>query len=401
MSDKLLLVDDEPGLREAVQAYLSQSGFTVEVATNGQEGWDKLQQDIPDLVITDIMMPEVDGYQLLKQMREDPRLKAIPVVFLTARGMTSDRIQGYQARCDAYISKPFDPDELVAVVENLLARRSNATEGLEDGETPDIATLARQIQEIKELLTHKSAIPQKSDPVQIDLTPREESVLELVAQGLMNKEIASRLETSVRNVEKYVSRLFSKTGTNEQPHGVGSLCVREWFDGLAVFRKEKVINRPDCDNKKGDRRDIRQRPMTQTQKQEAEDATDIKQTQGSVESQNLGIGGGFSSGFALKQTLIELKGAAAQVIDTCGGDGEVIAIEFSQGIEVERDGEQGRQHQQIASDIERTAGNRQNPQPEGHGGDKDLSQDPGGHHLNPFPAGETVGVAGVGVRGGK
>ncbi|MFO8038821.1 MAG: response regulator transcription factor [Sodalinema sp.] len=216
MSDKLLLVDDEPGLREAVQAYLSQSGFTVEVATNGQEGWDKLQQDIPDLVITDIMMPEVDGYQLLKQMREDPRLKSIPVVFLTARGMTSDRIQGYQARCDAYISKPFDPDELVAVVENLLARRSNATEGLEDGETPDIATLARQIQEIKELLTHKSAIPQKSDPVQIDLTPREESVLELVAQGLMNKEIASRLETSVRNVEKYVSRLFSKTGTNSR-----------------------------------------------------------------------------------------------------------------------------------------------------------------------------------------
>lgn len=216
MSDKLLLVDDEPGLREAVQAYLSQSGFTVEVATNGQEGWDKLQQDIPDLVITDIMMPEVDGYQLLKQMREDPRLKSIPVVFLTARGMTSDRIQGYQARCDAYISKPFDPDELVAVVENLLARRSNVTEGLEDGETPDIATLARQIQEIKELLTHKSAIPQKSDPVQIDLTPREESVLELVAQGLMNKEIASRLETSVRNVEKYVSRLFSKTGTNSR-----------------------------------------------------------------------------------------------------------------------------------------------------------------------------------------
>ncbi|OAB59763.1 two-component system response regulator [Phormidium willei BDU 130791] len=216
MSDKLLLVDDEPGLREAVQAYLSQSGFTVEIATNGQEGWEKLQQDIPDLVITDIMMPEVDGYQLLKQMREDPRLKSIPVVFLTARGMTSDRIQGYQARCDAYISKPFDPDELVAVVENLLARRSNATEGLEDGETPDIATLARQIQEIKELLTHKSAIPQKSDPVQIDLTPREESVLELVAQGLMNKEIASRLETSVRNVEKYVSRLFSKTGTNSR-----------------------------------------------------------------------------------------------------------------------------------------------------------------------------------------
>ncbi|WP_017660709.1 response regulator transcription factor [Baaleninema simplex] len=216
MSAKLLLVDDEPGLREAVQAYLADSGFTVVVATNGQEGWEKLQQEDPDLVITDIMMPEIDGYQLLKQMREDPRFRALPVVFLTARGMTSDRIQGYQARCDAYISKPFDPDELVAVVENLLERRAAATESTEEGEPPDLATLARQIQEIKELLTHKNAIPQKSAPLDIDFTPREESVLQLVAQGLMNKEIASRLDTSVRNVEKYVSRLFSKTGTNSR-----------------------------------------------------------------------------------------------------------------------------------------------------------------------------------------
>ncbi|MBO9998998.1 MAG: response regulator transcription factor [Cyanobacteria bacterium SID2] len=216
MSAKLLLVDDEPGLREAVQAYLSDSGFTVVVAANGQEGWDKLQQEDPDLVVTDIMMPEVDGYQLLKRMREDPRFKATPVVFLTARGMTVDRIQGYQARCDAYISKPFDPDELVAVIENLLERRSMATESTIEGEPPDLATLARQIQEIKDLLTHKNAIPQKNTPIDIDFTPREESVLQLVAQGLMNKEIASRLDTSVRNVEKYVSRLFSKTGTNSR-----------------------------------------------------------------------------------------------------------------------------------------------------------------------------------------
>ncbi|MGC9505504.1 response regulator transcription factor [Baaleninema sp.] len=216
MSAKLLLVDDEPGLREAVQAYLADSGFTVVVATNGQEGWEKVQQEDPDLVVTDIMMPEVDGYQLLQKMREDPRFRGLPVVFLTARGMTSDRIQGYQARCDAYISKPFDPDELVAVVENLLDRRAAATESTEEGEPPDLATLARQIQEIKELLTHKNAIPQKSAPLDIDFTPREESVLQLVAQGLMNKEIASRLDTSVRNVEKYVSRLFSKTGTNSR-----------------------------------------------------------------------------------------------------------------------------------------------------------------------------------------
>lgn len=215
-SAQLLLVDDEPGLREAVKDYLQESGFNVQVASNAREGWDLMQQNTPDLVISDIMMPQVDGYQFLKQLRDDPRFKALPVVFLTAKGMTSDRIQGYQARCDAYLPKPFDPDELVAIVENLLERRTTTAGTTEEGETPDITELANQIAQIKALLTQKNAIAQSPSPIKIDLTPREESVLDLVAAGLMNKEIARRLQTSVRNVEKYVSRLFSKTGTNSR-----------------------------------------------------------------------------------------------------------------------------------------------------------------------------------------
>ena len=216
MLARLLLVDDEPGLREAVQAYLEDSDFSVEVASNARDGWELLQQMNPDLVISDIMMPQVDGYQFLKQVREDPRYKALPVVFLTAKGMTGDRIQGYQAGCDAYLSKPFDPDELVAIVTNLLARRAAAKETSGNAESPDIAALASQMARIESLLSGRSSIVQSGSPVKIDLTPREQSVLDLVAQGLMNKEIARRLETSVRNVEKYVSRLFSKTGTNSR-----------------------------------------------------------------------------------------------------------------------------------------------------------------------------------------
>jgi DNA-binding NarL/FixJ family response regulator len=215
MAGTILLVDDEPGLREAVQAYLEDSGFTVHVASNATQGWELLQQISPDLVITDIMMPQVDGYQFLQQMREDPRYQAMPVVFLTARGMTSDRIQGYEAGCDAYLPKPFDPDELVAIVQGLLNRRA-AVQASGDGETPDIAEMARQIAEIKAMLSQKGAIAQTTSPIKIDFTPREQSVLELVAEGLMNKEIARRLDTSVRNVEKYVSRLFSKTGTSSR-----------------------------------------------------------------------------------------------------------------------------------------------------------------------------------------
>ncbi len=215
-SGHILLVDDEPGLREAVQAYLEDSGFTVEAAANAIEGWEKLQRSTPNLVITDVMMPQVDGHQFLKQLRGDDRFKALPVVFLTARGMTSDRILGYQSGCDAYLSKPFDPDELVAMVTNLLDRRVAATVAAE-GETHDIAEMARQIAEIRKLLTEKgTGIITTPPPIQIDLTPREQSVLNLVTEGLMNKEIAKRLETSVRNVEKYVSRLFTKTGTNSR-----------------------------------------------------------------------------------------------------------------------------------------------------------------------------------------
>jgi DNA-binding NarL/FixJ family response regulator len=210
MAGQLLLVDDEPGLRQAVQAYLEEDGFTVHVASNAREGWEMLQRISPDLVISDIMMPQVDGYQFLKQLREDPRFEALPVIFLTARGMTSDRISGYNAGCDAYISKPFDPDELVAIVTSILERRAAASKvAAGDGEEIDIADLAKQMAEIKAMLTQRSGIVQTPSPIKIDFTPREQS-------GLMNKEIARRLETSVRNVEKYVSRLFTKTGTNSR-----------------------------------------------------------------------------------------------------------------------------------------------------------------------------------------
>jgi DNA-binding NarL/FixJ family response regulator len=212
MTENLLLVDDEPGLREAVQAYLEDSGFNVVTASNAQIAWQTLEDYSPDLVITDVMMPQVDGYQFLKQLREDPRFRKLPVVFLTARGMTKDRIQGYDAGCDAYLSKPFDPDELVSIVKNLLKRGSTDA----STEVPDIADLANQLAEIKSMLTKRNALTQNANPLKIDLTPREQSVLDLVCQGLMNKEIARNLSTSVRNIEKYVSRLFSKTGTNSR-----------------------------------------------------------------------------------------------------------------------------------------------------------------------------------------
>ena len=216
---KLLLVDDEPGVRESVQAYLEDNEeWVVNTASSAEEAWTLLTQETPDLIISDIMMPQTDGYQFLEQLREDPRYRAIPVIFLTARGMTRDRIKGHDTGCDAYLAKPFDPEELESIIRNLLKRRDAITGNNGDGS--ELAKITQELEYIKQKLDEQSTpntgFEVTPSPIKIELTPREQSVLDLVAQGLMNKEIAKSLETSVRNVEKYVSRLFSKTGTNSR-----------------------------------------------------------------------------------------------------------------------------------------------------------------------------------------
>ncbi len=216
---KLLLVDDEPGIRESVQAYLEDNEeWQVSTASSAAEAWQLIEKETPDLIISDIMMPETDGYQFLEKIREDPRFETIPVIFLTARGMTRDRIKGHDSGCDAYLAKPFDPEELESIIRNLLKRREAVTG--KDGDSSELAKITQELEYIKrkldETTTEGSTFKITPPPMKIEFTPREQSVLDLVAQGLMNKEIAKTLETSVRNVEKYVSRLFSKTGTNSR-----------------------------------------------------------------------------------------------------------------------------------------------------------------------------------------
>ena len=213
---RILLVDDEPGLRTAVQAYLEDEGFQVTTAVDGEEGWEKAQKMIPDVIISDVMMPRCDGYGLLKKIREDERLGGTPVIFLTAKGMTADRTQGYQAGVDDYMPKPFDPDELVARVKNVVQRQERLLTEAARFANADVGQMAKQITEIKSMLSHGGKNNSRKDDSIPNFTPREASVLQLVAEGLMNKEIARQLETSIRNVEKYVSRLFIKTGTSSR-----------------------------------------------------------------------------------------------------------------------------------------------------------------------------------------
>jgi len=191
---RLLLVDDDPNLILLVKDYLEFRGYELITAENGNVAWQVLEQHVPDLIICDIMMPEMDGYTFVEKLRQEPRLSWLPVIFLSAKGQTHDRIKGLNTGADVYIVKPFEPEELVAQVESSL-------------------------KQAKRLLdTHQGINPEKKLEVSeaVELTPTEQKVISLVAQGMGNREIALQLEVSQRTIESHVSNMLAKTGLHNR-----------------------------------------------------------------------------------------------------------------------------------------------------------------------------------------
>ncbi|MEN9935484.1 MAG: hypothetical protein RLZZ387_2063 [Chloroflexota bacterium] len=116
---RILVVDDEPGLRELVRINLEHEGFAVLQAENGAQGLQMIQQEHPDLVILDVMMPEIDGWEVCRRLRE---FSQVPVLMLTARVQSQDIVTGLESGADDYLLKPFNMDELMARVRALLRR---------------------------------------------------------------------------------------------------------------------------------------------------------------------------------------------------------------------------------------------------------------------------------------
>lgn len=115
----ILVVDDEPRIIEAVGMNLELEGYQVSVASSGYEALKKVTGELPDLVILDVMMPEMDGFEALKRIRE---VSAIPVIMLTVRGGEPDKVKGLELGADDYVTKPFSPRELVSRVNAALRR---------------------------------------------------------------------------------------------------------------------------------------------------------------------------------------------------------------------------------------------------------------------------------------
>jgi DNA-binding response OmpR family regulator len=128
-TQKILVVDDEERMARFIRLNLEHDGFQVIEAYRGQQAMEKLRTALPDLILLDIMMPDMDGFEVLKMIRQ---VSKIPVIMLTAKGEEDDKVKGLELGADDYITKPFSPRELVSRVKAVMRRFEGAGEGSED-----------------------------------------------------------------------------------------------------------------------------------------------------------------------------------------------------------------------------------------------------------------------------
>lgn len=185
----VLVIEDEPEMRRNIHRLLELEGFRALAAANGREGLECIRRHRPDLVLCDVMMPELDGHGVLSAIRQDPALRATPFIFLTARGERSDQREGMNLGADDYLAKPVANPELLAAVRSRLQR---AEQTVRAGFDPDFS----------------SSRPLES----LGLSPREAEVLLWVAQGKTNPEIATILGISEETVKKHMKEVLATLG---------------------------------------------------------------------------------------------------------------------------------------------------------------------------------------------
>jgi DNA-binding NarL/FixJ family response regulator len=196
----ILVVEDDPAIALTLSEYFEAVGYGVVHAASAEKGIRLLEDYRPHLLIADISLPGMNGYELVKQVRKNPLHRLLPVIFLTARDQTRDRILGYQTGCDVYVAKPFDLEELAAIVRGLLDR-------------------VQMMQQTELYAKQQGAAEEdihQENTFAPDLTEREEEVLNYLCQGFSNRQIGLQLRLSPRTVEKYVSKLLQKTDTQNR-----------------------------------------------------------------------------------------------------------------------------------------------------------------------------------------
>ena len=217
---KILVVDDDLTLRRVLQNSLEQRGYQVISVGSGKEALVNFSKDVPDIIVSDVSMPEMDGFEFCRQLRSQPSGKLIPFIFLSAKNEVSDRVQGHVIGADSYLSKPFEMKELLANIEALI-ERSRRVHAEIVHLIEQLANPRRENNVIKNDLWSPQVVQSDnstttSEPAPLPLTPAEERVFWETIQGYTNKQISERLFISPRTVQTHLSNILNKLDLNNR-----------------------------------------------------------------------------------------------------------------------------------------------------------------------------------------
>lgn len=212
---RILIVDDDRTMRTVLTRYLENRGYQVEQFGSGSEALAAFAKNPPDLVVSDVMMPEMDGLEFCRRLRSTPSGQLMPFIFLSGKGELEDRIYGHEIGADDYLTKPVDPRELVAKIEAQLERtrriHSEIIRLMQMASSRSIQSLSQASLPETSATSGVSAEP-AAPPTPLPLTPAEERVFWEVIQGLTNKQISDRLFISPRTVQTHLSSILNKLG---------------------------------------------------------------------------------------------------------------------------------------------------------------------------------------------
>jgi two-component system phosphate regulon response regulator PhoB len=215
MTDEhILVVDDEPDLVELIRYNLEQEGYRVSAAGSGEEALELVRSDIPDLVVLDLMMPGVDGFEVCSLLRRQERTRSVPIVMLTARDNENDVVRGLETGADDYVTKPFSPRVLNARVAAVLRRK--ISDGPKDGDTFSVHGIS--IHPGK----HEARVGEEA----LSLTPAEFKVLHHLARR--------------------PGWVFTRQQIVEAVHGPDYVVTDRSVDVLMVGLRKKLGDRGDC-----------------------------------------------------------------------------------------------------------------------------------------------------------
>ncbi len=221
MAERILVVDDEPDLLELVRVNLAQEGYRVDTVSSGRIALSELRRAKPDLIVLDLMLPDLSGIDLCRKIRADADLSSMPIIMLTAKADEVDRVVGLELGADDYVTKPFSPRELVLRVRAVLRRRQEA-----DATSGSIAAGPLEIDPER----HRCFV----DGTEVDLTAKEFDLLHTLMKSpgrvltrayLLEKVWGSGVVVTTRTIDTHLKRLREKIdpagGMIETVRGVG------------------------------------------------------------------------------------------------------------------------------------------------------------------------------------